>query len=211
MLRSKEAKAVAKATEEATKAALKNGRKLGKVFVGAKRITVKELKQRLEAGELFNRARKGNKGRSNAGEDFVGTLKGEKVRLPGVNTEKIKYTKRTAEETEKLRKTFDSTERKKFLQGLSEDTERLKNVGMSDADIARMQDGFNPKGWQVHHRLPLDDSGTNNMDNLVLIKNDPYHKVITNYQNASTKGMLPGETKSLDWPMPKGNIYPPGK
>ena len=46
------------------------------------------------------------------------------------------------------------------------------------------------------------------MDNLLLIKNDPYHKVITNFQNTLTKGLLPDETKALDWPMPKGNVYP---
>lgn len=49
-----------KAFKVVTKEAVKNGRKLGKVFVGAKRITVKELKQRIEAGELFNRAKKGS-------------------------------------------------------------------------------------------------------------------------------------------------------
>jgi len=31
--------------------------------------------------------------------------------------------------------------------------------------------------------------------NQVLIKNDPYHKVITNEQNSLTKGMKPGKVK----------------
>jgi hypothetical protein len=147
---------------------------------------------------------------SNAGKDFVGTLKGQSVKLPGVKTEVINYTKRNPAETAELRKLFDSTERKKFLQGLSEDTERLKKAGLSDADIARMGNGQNPRNWQVHHKVPLDAGGTNAMDNLVLIENDPYHKVITNFQITSTKGLLSGETKILEWPIPEGNIYPPG-
>ncbi|MGG1688404.1 HNH endonuclease signature motif containing protein [Pseudalkalibacillus sp. NRS-1564] len=32
-------------------------------------------------------------------------------------------------------------------------------------------------GYQVHHKLPLDDGGNNDLSNLILIKNDPNHKV----------------------------------
>lgn len=56
----------------------------------------------------------------------------------------------------------------------------LSNMGFSDADILKLQNGKVPTGYQVHHKLPLDDGGTNSYDNLVLIKNDAYHKVITN-------------------------------
>jgi hypothetical protein len=59
-------------------------------------------------------------------------------------------------------------------------------------DIARMKDGLNPKGWKVHHNLPLDDGGTNDFTNLVLIKNDPYHKAVTNEHNSlSNKRISP--------------------
>jgi hypothetical protein len=34
----------------------------------------------------------------------------------------------------------------------------------------------------MHHLLPLDDGGTNATSNLVLIKNDPDHMLITQYQ-----------------------------
>jgi hypothetical protein len=46
------------------------------------------------------------------------------------------------------------------------------------------------------------------MDNLILVRNDPYHKVITNYQNSFAKQLKPGQTKSVDWPVPNGEIYP---
>lgn len=45
-----------------------------------------------------------------------------------------------------------------------------------------MKDGKLLLDFQDHDKLPLDDSGTNDYSNLMLIKNDPYHKVITNTQ-----------------------------
>ena len=68
--------------------------------------------------------------------------------------------------------------------------------------------GRPPTGWQVHHKLPLDDGGTNDIDNLILVKNDPYHQAITNAQNDLTKDLKPGETIEIDFPIPEGFIYP---
>lgn len=91
---------------------------------------------------------------------------------------------------------------------MGQNIEDLKNIGFSDIDIQKIRNGLVPDGWQVHHKLPLDDSGTNSFENLILIKNDPYHKVITNYQNSVVKGLQIGETLTIKWPMPNGNIYP---
>ncbi|MHA6529824.1 HNH endonuclease signature motif containing protein [Paenibacillus sp. BAC0078] len=149
-----------------------------------------------------------------AGNDFVGTLKGEQVTLSGVKTKEIVYTKRLPEDTAQLRREFDSTVRKKFLKEFANDSvkiEKLGKAGLSESDIARMRDGFVPKGWQVHHKLPLDAGGTNSLDNLILIKNDPYHKVITNAQNELTRGLEAGQSKKINWPIPEGDIYPPGE
>ncbi|WGE40987.1 T7SS effector LXG polymorphic toxin [Bacillus stercoris] len=152
--------------------------------------------------------------KSAGSDDFVGTLKGEQVLLKGVKVKEISYTKRSPEETAKLRRKFNSSIKKQFLKGLLNDpnkVKKLKKAGLTDKDIARMKDGLNPKGYQVHHKLPLDDGGTNDMDNLILIKNDPYHKAITNEQNSLTKGLTPGETKKINWPIPNGEIYPSEK
>lgn len=107
-----------------------------------------------------------------------------------------------------MRKEFDSKERKYFLKDLSKNEDELRQAGLSDDDILDMRDGYVPDGWQVHHKLPLDDSGDNSFDNLVLIKNEPYHKVITNYQNSISKGISVGESKVVEFPIPEGNIYP---
>ncbi|MFP7253892.1 T7SS effector LXG polymorphic toxin [Terribacillus goriensis] len=145
-------------------------------------------------------------------DSFIGTLKGEKIHLKDVKVEEITYTKRLPEETAMLRRKFNSSIRKNYLKEFSTDpvrVEYLKKAGLNENDIARMKNGLNPKGWQVHHNLPLDDGGTNDFSNLVLIKNDPYHKVVTNEQNSLTRDLLPSQSKKINWPMFKNEIYPP--
>ncbi|GFH43439.1 hypothetical protein Hs30E_19900 [Lactococcus hodotermopsidis] len=142
---------------------------------------------------------------------FNGKLRGDKQSLPDVNSEKISYVKRSPSEAAKLRREFDSKVKSEFLKDLSQDVERLTEAGLSSEDIKALSMGQPPGQfgeWQVHHQLPLDDSGTNDFSNLVLIKNEPYHKVITNYQTVVKKGLGIGEERIVDWPMIEAPIYP---
>ena len=68
-----------------------------------------------------------------------------------------------------------------------------------------------PLNYNVHHKLSLDDGGTNDLENLALIENEPYHKVFTNMQSRIAKGILVGESKITPWAIPSGSIYPPMK
>ncbi|SFC77171.1 hypothetical protein SAMN04488168_10991 [Bacillus sp. 491mf] len=153
--------------------------------------------------------------KSTVDEDvFIGKLYGKDVTLKDVKVEDINYSKRTKEEFEVLRRKFDSSVRKEFLKSLVNDPVKLaelKNAGISDADIELMKIGKPPIGWQVHHNLPLDDGGTNDFENLTLIQNHPYHKAITNTQRTLTKGLQPGDSVDISWPIPKHNIYPKGE
>jgi hypothetical protein len=135
-------------------------------------------------------------------------LKGKNIEMPNIEMIKFKYTKRTEKATAALRRDFNTTGRKDFLQNLGKDEALLKKKGFSDNDIAKIKNGRVPDGYQVHHKYPLDDSGTNNLDNLVLIKNEPYHKAITAHQRTVTHGMQPGDSRIVDWPVIDGNIYP---
>ncbi|MGG0650612.1 HNH endonuclease [Bacillus mycoides] len=104
--------------------------------------------------------------------------------------------------------------RKDFLNALVNDPVKLtelKEAGITAADIERMKKGNNPKGWQVHHNLPLDDGGTNAFKNLTLIQNHPYHKAITNTQRTLTRHLQDGDSADISWPIPKYNIYPKGE
>lgn len=147
------------------------------------------------------------------GDTFTGTLRGVPVTLNDVTVRSITYTKRSADELSTLRSAFNSTERAGFVRSLANDPAKvaqLRQAGLTDDQIRMLADGRIPQGWQVHHKLPLDDGGTNDYSNLVLIKNDPYHQVITNAQNAATRGMTQGQTRVIEeWPIPNGFVYPP--
>ncbi|MBC1472930.1 pre-toxin TG domain-containing protein [Listeria seeligeri] len=146
--------------------------------------------------------------------EHVGNLKGKSVKLDGVMEKTIIYTKRSGSERKILRNKFDSSIRKNYLKKLTSNSEylkELKTAGLNENDIAKMKKGQVPKGYEVHHKLPLDDSGTNDFENLIIMKKNPYHSVITNTQNEFSKNMKPGESVKVKFPIPKGIIYPPSK
>lgn len=91
--------------------------------------------------------------------------------------------------------------------------EKLRKAGFSETEITatikKMEDGYVPTGYQVHHKYPLDDGGTNDFSNLVLIKNEPYHKAITAFHNKYLKSLAPGTSLDVELPMPKGSFYSP--
>jgi len=143
---------------------------------------------------------------------FKGKLRGKIIDLPGIKTNSIRYTKRDDILREALRKEFNNKYRKEFIQNLLDDPakiSKLKEAGLTEIDFIKLRSGKVPKGYQVHHKLPLDDNGTNSFSNLILIKNDPAHSVITNFQRKLTNGLKAGETRIIDFPVPDGFIYPP--
>jgi hypothetical protein len=147
-----------------------------------------------------------------AGKAFSGKLKGEQVELPGVYTKTIKYTKRDRKTYEELRRKFDSSIRTQFAKGLANDAELvalLRKAGLSETEIAILKKGKIPDGFHVHHKLPLDDGGDNAFSNLVLIRINPHHKVLTNMANEMTKGLAPGQALTVTYPIVPGVVYPP--
>lgn len=137
---------------------------------------------------------------------YLGKVRGETKLLNNIEVKEINYVKRDPSETMFLRKEFNNTVRKKFLNQLSNSSDAA-NV-FEPSDLFKMSKGTAPDGWEVHHKLSLDDGGTNAIDNLSLIEKEPFHKVLTNMQRTSTRGMLPGESTVTPWVMPTGSIYP---
>lgn len=84
----------------------------------------------------------------------------------------------------------------------------MKSAEFSENDIASLTTGDGIDGWQVHHQVPLDGGGTNDLSNLVFIKNEHYHKVLTNYQRYVTKGMKTGDSIEMYWPFIESSVYP---
>ncbi|MGD7007014.1 pre-toxin TG domain-containing protein [Metabacillus sp. 84] len=143
-----------------------------------------------------------------------GKLKGKDILLRDIVEKEIIYTKRDRQEFKQLRNKFNSSVRKLFLKDIVNDEKKVKqliNAGLTDIDIKNLKNGLVPDGYQVHHKLPLDDGGTNDFKNLILIENDPFHKVLTNSQKSLTKGLKVGEQVIINWPLPEGFIYPTSK
>ncbi len=138
--------------------------------------------------------------------------KGRNVTLKGVDINDITYTKRPETEQAELRKEFNNKVRKAFVKDLANDEEKqpaLEKAGLKEMDFQMMRNGKIPPGFQVHHKMPLDDSGTNDFSNFCLIKNEPAHKALTNLQVSSIEGMTEGDSRNIEWVIPRGFIYPP--
>jgi uncharacterized protein len=143
---------------------------------------------------------------------YRATLRGQEVVLDGVRATPVNYVKRDRESYQALRSAFESGARADFARSLTSSPENLaalRRAGLDDAAIARLAEGGIPQGWQVHHKLPLDDGGTNAFDNLVLIKNDPYHLALTNAQRSLVGDLAVGGSRQVDFPIPDGIVYPP--
>lgn len=82
----------------------------------------------------------------------------------------------------------------------------LQAMGMTSEQAKQFKStGEYPRGFQVHHRKPLKAGGTNDLDNLVLIKNTPDHQLITAQQNSILSRYPDGTTVDVELPM-----TPPG-
>ncbi|GAB7222872.1 hypothetical protein VoSk93_20880 [Vibrio owensii] len=142
---------------------------------------------------------------------FVGKYKGKDITLDDMKMLDISYLKRSREELNKLRKEFNNGVRKNYLVELSKDSEvtkKLKALNVPQEEINKLSFGRVPASFEVHHKLPLDDSGTNDFSNLVLIRKAPEHAALTTYQKQTTKNLTVGSVAEVQWPVPDGTIYP---
>jgi hypothetical protein len=92
--------------------------------------------------------------------------------------------------------------------------DQLAGAGLSAEQIARMAStGKVPTGYHVHHRMPLDDGGTNAHGNLILIRDDVEHRAVHGYYNPGEQRidqLAYGQRGEVALPMPPEDtiIYP---
>ncbi|MEO8771885.1 MAG: hypothetical protein ABI402_17445 [Ferruginibacter sp.] len=145
-------------------------------------------------------------------KEVVITIKstGEIVELKDFEWVRFKYVKRSKGLVKKLRKSFNKTHQPDFLKDLVNNAEKkakLTELGFTESMFKRMAAGEAPKGWQVNHRFPLDDSGGNDPGNFILIKYLSDHKALTAYQNSMCKSLNEGQSKILDWAVYDDYVY----
>lgn len=137
---------------------------------------------------------------------YLGKYKKAHVLLDDMNVTQLNYLRRDRTEYNALRAQFNNTVRPGFLKSLSDHPDALSTFDSND--ILRLANGNVPSGWQVHHKIPLDDGGTNNFDNLILIQNSPYHSALSKTQAIITKNLPYNASTEVLWPSPNGVIYP---
>lgn len=140
---------------------------------------------------------------------YLGKYKQVHVLLDDMNVTPLNYLRRDRVKYNALRGQFNNKVRPNFLKFLSDHPDALSTF---DPDgLLRLANGNVPSGWQVHHKIPLDDGGTNAFDNLILIQNSPYHSALSKTQARITKDLPYNASRDVLWPSPNGVIYPVGK
>ncbi len=137
---------------------------------------------------------------------YLGKYKKAHVLLHDVNVSNLNYVRRDRAEYAVLRDEFNSSVRPTFLKSLTDHPDALSTFDSNN--LLRLADGKVPFGWQVHHKIPLDDSGTNALDNLILIQNSPYHSALSKTQAIISKDLPYNASTNVLWPSPNGVIYP---
>jgi hypothetical protein len=135
--------------------------------------------------------------------------------LHGFRYELIAYQKKDREVYRSERTNFSSRERVNWLKKIAlSHQDELRQAGFTARQIELMQiKGRAPVGYEVHHRIPLDDGGTNDESNLILIRNDVEHRSIHGYYNPGElqiKMLSEGEKTEVALPVPPQNaiVYP---
>lgn len=103
------------------------------------------------------------------------------VVLHGFTVQSFHYVKKADRQQYKTERTTEFNKvRPAFLKQLANrHANELRAAGIAQAAIDRMaSNGRPPDGYQVHHRIPLDDGGDNSFSNLILIRDDVEHRAI---------------------------------
>jgi hypothetical protein len=136
--------------------------------------------------------------------------------MVGFTYKRVSYERRLdRDEYKALRYEFDRKVRAAWIKEIAATRrQELLDAGLTQTDIARMiREGKPPKGYQVHHRLPLDDGGDNAHGNLILLRDDVEHRALHGYYNPAElriRLLLYGERAEVALPIPPKDtlIYP---
>ncbi|MBA2656817.1 MAG: HNH endonuclease [Tatlockia sp.] len=135
--------------------------------------------------------------------------------LHGFRYQQVDYQKKDRKFYEKERTRFARVERVNWLKNIAvTNSAELSQAGFTEEQIELMRTiGRAPKDYEVHHRIPLDDGGTNAANNLILMRGDVEHRSIHGYYNPGElqiKMLAEGEKTQISLPIPPPDaiIYP---
>lgn len=136
--------------------------------------------------------------------------------LHGFTIKRITYERKADRNAYKSQREKDfSRVRKAWLKKIAVSAAKeLEAAGIPKDKIETMaREGKTPEGYQVHHRLPLDNGGDNNYANLIMIRDDVEHRAVHGYYNPGEQRIEQlqyGESGEVALPMPPADtvVYP---
>lgn len=137
------------------------------------------------------------------------------VELRGFTMVSFDYTKKADREQYMLEREqeFRSVKASYCKKIARENRQELIDAGLTPSQIERLAMGKPPGGYEVHHRIPLDDGGDNSLKNLILMRNDIEHRAVHGYFNPgelTIKSLAAGQTSTIAHILPPDNtvVYP---
>lgn len=134
----------------------------------------------------------------------------------GFIKKKISVTIPTQAQRNAVRKAFTergtglTSPRTAFLMSLPHSF--LDSAGFISTQKDLILRGITPKGWQVHHKLPIAFGGQNDSANFILIYKDQHtavHRYMSSKRTQPSR-YRPGTTETLRTPWADASIYPRG-
>lgn len=130
--------------------------------------------------------------------------------LPGMSLEEFQFVRLDENWKNKMRAAFKRA-RRDFLKyvGYHHEAE-LMAAGVNDEGLRELKRGRSPENFNVHLKVPLDYSGSNDFSNLVLIQTHPYHENIHKFIDKQLAQVPAGRrARALYIPVPPGKVYVP--
>jgi hypothetical protein len=155
---------------------------------------------------------------------FFGRLKGTKATaFPDAPPTSVKLTKVSAAQNDHIWNEFNGTgqfagqtpKKVEFIKWLAtaKRDELMQSPGNFSAELLDQMaiTGELPSGmgqfYQIHHKIPREFGGTNDFDNLMIIRQDPYHAALSREIQLLTPGMSAGHTVEVMIPIFQGKIF----
>ena len=155
---------------------------------------------------------KGGKGNRSQAQIDAANGKFDFDEIHGFKLIDVEYKVPPKREREARRSQFKGI-RADFLREIGRTHEKeLRAIGMNDAMIEMVKSGRTPKGYNVHHKLPIHGGGKNEFKNFILMPipphDDLHHKVL----DAQVLKMQEGDSKMVKLPWSDDMVYiPPEK
>jgi hypothetical protein len=104
--------------------------------------------------------------------------------LHGFTIRMVEYERKAdREQYKKERKNEFNKVRQAWLKSIAATHYQEPSEIQKMADWGKCPSDANGLAYQVHHRMPLDDGGTNAFDNLILVRDDVEHRAVHGYYN----------------------------